>query len=380
MNIKSIFILALPFVIGASLLVINNVTIAANPKAVTIAPPSALVKQYNYTAKLKAATRRTGILNIRGIKWNCQGTRCTTRGPWPQPGINSCNQLAQKVGQITVYGHPGKRLSTGQLATCNKGVNRTAISATGKIGKKPGVFQQKISTTKLKPVTTKLDTKPLKPTTGSRAVTSTDFKPLAPARPGVDIRKIQPKSLQMKPPLVTTGRKVQILNGTKIPVLNKSSKTKPLQNAIGRQYNYTAMLKAATKRKGIINFSGIKWTCRGTQCTARGPWPQPAVKSCNQLAMKVGQITGYGHPGKKLSIGQIVQCNRGVISTGINLAGKINKRSNVFGSSVTKQIKVPFEPTNPSERVPISKDHPLPESRVMSRNPVMLDNANSNSA
>ncbi len=98
---------------------------------------SAIAKNYVYTATTGAAVKVAGKVVAGNIGWSCGGKRCTVSGPWPTPGVGSCAALAKKVGRITSYGHPGKRLPKQQLKQCNKGITVAQGSPTRK--KKPSV-------------------------------------------------------------------------------------------------------------------------------------------------------------------------------------------------------------------------------------------------
>jgi hypothetical protein len=90
--------------------------------AVLIVISGAALADFLYTATLKTTSRIQGKVIASGITWVCQGSACTTSGPWPVPGVSACAALAQQVGEITAYGYPGNQLSAADLATCNKGV------------------------------------------------------------------------------------------------------------------------------------------------------------------------------------------------------------------------------------------------------------------
>lgn len=83
--------------------------------------------QYNYvaTTKSKSAVQQ-GLVRAGSLTWRCSGSECRITGPWPTPGIGSCQALAKQVGPIARYGHSGKWLDAGQLAKCNKGISASA--------------------------------------------------------------------------------------------------------------------------------------------------------------------------------------------------------------------------------------------------------------
>ncbi|NOX82451.1 MAG: hypothetical protein GXP06_05600 [Alphaproteobacteria bacterium] len=106
---------------------------------------------FNYTAGLKFKTLIKGEVTASSIKWKCTGKACATSGPWPVPGVGACAALAEKVGEIAAYGHPGRKLSVSQLATCNKKAARQPISQTVKL--RPQTRQAApVINTKKKPV------------------------------------------------------------------------------------------------------------------------------------------------------------------------------------------------------------------------------------
>lgn len=74
---------------------------------------------YNYTARTENPVIQSGQVRAGTLIWNCSGNACRITGPWHMPGVGACAQLAQIVGEITEYGHPGSRLNAAQLRTCN---------------------------------------------------------------------------------------------------------------------------------------------------------------------------------------------------------------------------------------------------------------------
>lgn len=75
---------------------------------------------YDYTARTANPVLRAGQVTASSLTWSCAGHACRISGPWRSPGVGACAQLAAIVGRITEYGHPGARLSSSQLATCNE--------------------------------------------------------------------------------------------------------------------------------------------------------------------------------------------------------------------------------------------------------------------
>jgi hypothetical protein len=81
--------------------------------------PSFGAESYVYTATTVAKPNKQGVVTASSIQWNCTATGCTTQGPWPVPGWSACKALAQQVGPIKTYGHPGRQLSPADLDRCN---------------------------------------------------------------------------------------------------------------------------------------------------------------------------------------------------------------------------------------------------------------------
>jgi len=75
-------------------------------------------------------------------------------------------------------------------------------------------------------------------------------------------------------------------------------------------YRYTATTAQNAHQQGKVNAAKIFWDCRGTGCTTSGPWPQPSVRACQNLATLVGPIKSFGRSGHYLSAKNIKQCNQ----------------------------------------------------------------------
>ncbi len=75
---------------------------------------------YHYTARTTAPSLETGAVQAGSLTWQCSGSDCRISGPWPQPGVGACAQLADRVGHIASYGHPGRSLDAAQLEQCNR--------------------------------------------------------------------------------------------------------------------------------------------------------------------------------------------------------------------------------------------------------------------
>jgi hypothetical protein len=77
-------------------------------------------QNFNYRATVAdGSVDRMGAVNASGLLWQCSGNACTITGPWPRPGVQACANLAQLVGRIASYGHPGAVLNATELAQCN---------------------------------------------------------------------------------------------------------------------------------------------------------------------------------------------------------------------------------------------------------------------
>ncbi|MEN0653720.1 MULTISPECIES: CC_3452 family protein [Hyphobacterium] len=98
----------------------------------------ALAQTYTYTARTAAPAQQTGEVQAGSITWSCSDRACTVSGPWPQPGVGACAQLAAIVGRVSEYGHPGARLNSAQLEQCNANAARPALQTT----LAPGIAQQ----------------------------------------------------------------------------------------------------------------------------------------------------------------------------------------------------------------------------------------------
>lgn len=86
------------------------------------APAEPGIATYRYTAKLERTVKRPGLHSLAGARWSCTGKRCTVEAPWPIPSVAACGRLAQQVGSIRSFGHPGKRLTRTQLKACNAAI------------------------------------------------------------------------------------------------------------------------------------------------------------------------------------------------------------------------------------------------------------------
>lgn len=98
--------------------------------ALSLTSAPVLAQTYTYTARTAAPAQQTGQVTAGSITWSCQDRACTVSGPWPQPGVGACAQLAAIVGRISEYGHPGARLNGAQLEQCNANAARPALQTT----------------------------------------------------------------------------------------------------------------------------------------------------------------------------------------------------------------------------------------------------------
>ena len=109
---------------GACLMIAGSVWAAktATPMGAKDLKPS-FQTQYHYTAATKNNTKKHGAVRAGSLTWRCASKHCNISGPWPVPGVFACHKLAQQVGRIISYGHPGKKLNKAQLRQCNQGVS-----------------------------------------------------------------------------------------------------------------------------------------------------------------------------------------------------------------------------------------------------------------
>lgn len=99
--------------------------------AVLAFTPPAFGQSYSYTARTASPALETGDVTAGSLTWRCSGSACTITGPWPNPGIGACAQLAARIGRITEYGHPGARLDAAGLARCNESARTPPAVVTG---------------------------------------------------------------------------------------------------------------------------------------------------------------------------------------------------------------------------------------------------------
>ncbi|WP_421790662.1 CC_3452 family protein [Hyphobacterium sp.] len=97
-----------------------------------------MAQTYNYTARTENPVLQAGQVRAGSLTWSCSGNACRISGPWVSPGVSACAQLAQIVGDITEYGHPGAQLNASQLRTCN------ANAAAPRVIQSPGVVRETI--------------------------------------------------------------------------------------------------------------------------------------------------------------------------------------------------------------------------------------------
>jgi hypothetical protein len=91
--------------------------------------------------------------------------------------------------------------------------------------------------------------------------------------------------------------------------------------SFGADYAYTASTVAKPAKQGAVIASKITWNCNATGCTTTGPWAVPGIGSCRALALVVGPLRSYGHPGRQLSQAELDNCNRGLAAAGTQPAG-----------------------------------------------------------
>jgi len=83
---------------------------------------------YRYSAVTKAPALISGTVTAAGISWDCSGSRCTTSGPWPTPGVAACQALTKQVGSLYSYGHKERLLSPAELQQCNAAAGAPKIA------------------------------------------------------------------------------------------------------------------------------------------------------------------------------------------------------------------------------------------------------------
>lgn len=97
-------------------------------------PDRPAVATYDYRATTREKVGKSGVVTSGDRIWQCGGTQCTSRGPWPIPDVVSCQSLAGQVGEITSYGYAGKQLNPNQLSQCNSAVRAvTPITPTPRL-------------------------------------------------------------------------------------------------------------------------------------------------------------------------------------------------------------------------------------------------------
>ncbi len=99
---------------------------------------------YQYVARTVAPATRTGAVVAGGLSWQCSGSECRISGPWPQPGVGACVQLAAQVGRIASYGRSGAVLSAEQLAQCNANLPPASVQVSPNVARQ--VQQPRITT------------------------------------------------------------------------------------------------------------------------------------------------------------------------------------------------------------------------------------------
>jgi len=92
-----------------------------------------------YLAETVAPAKKQGAVQVDNLKWQCQGTRCTISGPWPNPAVGTCKALAQQVGAIKSYGHANKQLTPAELQQCNAGLAAAPAGQTGSPQRTPSM-------------------------------------------------------------------------------------------------------------------------------------------------------------------------------------------------------------------------------------------------
>ena len=90
---------------------------------------------------------------------------------------------------------------------------------------------------------------------------------------------------------------------------------------------------ASARRQGAVTVGGINWDCRGANCKAATVPAAVAapVEACKALAREVGAMLQFAAANRKLSTGELEQCNS-VISATAASAAAVPVTKSVFGA------------------------------------------------
>jgi hypothetical protein len=260
----------------------------------------------------------SGQVTAAGITWACARSTCTVTGPWPEPGLGACSALAQRVGAINAYGHPGRQLTASQLKQCNAGLKSDTAEQPS-----PVPSEQKTESAAYDYFAK---------TTGQVAMTgvvraagvdwtcSGSSCAAELAWPDPDVKTCKALA-QRVGPIGAYGRSGKQLSASQLRQCNAGLKSDTAQQPSppppseqktdSVAYDYFAKTMAQVAMTGLVRAAGIDWQCSGSTCTAELASPEPDIKTCQALAQRVGSIGAYGRSGRQLSASELGQCNKG---------------------------------------------------------------------
>jgi hypothetical protein len=119
-----------------------------------------------------------------------------------------------------------------------------------------------------------------------------------------------------------------------------------LQSAVS-----VATTQASARRQGAVTVGGINWDCRGASCkAATAPAAVAApVEVCKALAREVGAMVSFEAASRKLSSGELQQCNSAITATAASSAA-VPLTKSVFGA-------LPAPP--PASSAPAARTYPV---------------------
>ncbi len=112
-----------------------------------------------------------------------------------------------------------------------------------------------------------------------------------------------------------------------------------------------ATTQANARRQGAVTVGGINWDCRGANCkTATVPAAVAApVEVCKALAREVGAMVSFEAANRKLSTGELQQCNSAATSAAASGAA-VPLTKSVFGAP---------PPPPPASSAPAARSYPV---------------------
>lgn len=169
---------------------------------------------YLYTAETNEPARKSGLLKAGTLSWGCQATRCVAKSTSPAPDIAGCRALAEQVGHIKSYGHPGRQLTAPELEQCNVGVA---------VGSAPGITPPLIRPPVASaPVAMPPGSRPI--TTSELAMTGLRIPPLEPRN--VSTTEITMTGLRIPPLEARSVSTTEItMTGLRVPPLEPRAVT-----------------------------------------------------------------------------------------------------------------------------------------------------------